>query len=60
METILTLGEVAELLRVKPATIYRLLRKRIIPAFKMGKEWRFTQESVDLWMKKHSVMRVRA
>ena len=56
METILTLKEVAKLLKVNRITIYRLLRNRSIPAFKLGKEWRFTQESVDEWMKKRSVL----
>jgi excisionase family DNA binding protein len=50
--TVLTLEEVAQFLRVHPSTVYRLLRKRTIPAFKMGSDWRFNQESVERWIKK--------
>jgi excisionase family DNA binding protein len=49
---VLTLEEVAQFLRVHPSTVYRLLRKRIIPAFKVGSDWRFNQESVESWVKK--------
>ena len=51
MRTILTLVEVAEFLRVHPTTVYRLLYKDQIPAFKVGSEWRFNQESVESWVK---------
>jgi excisionase family DNA binding protein len=51
MKKVLTLVEVAEFLRVHPITIYRLLYKDKIPAFKVGSEWRFSQESVESWVK---------
>jgi len=50
MAKMLTLEEVAEFLRVHPSTIYRLLRKSKIPAFKVGSDWRFNQESVEKWV----------
>ena len=50
MDKILTLEEVAELSRTHKSTIYRLLRKRGIPAFKMASEWRFSQESIEKWI----------
>jgi excisionase family DNA binding protein len=46
---ILTLDNVAEYLRVHPSTIYRLLKKKRLPAFKVGRDWRFNLESIDLW-----------
>jgi excisionase family DNA binding protein len=49
---VLTLEEVAQFLRVHPSTVYRLLRERTIPAFKVGSDWRFNQESVERWVKK--------
>ena len=45
----LTLREVADYLRVHPTTIYRLLKKNQIPAFKVGSDWRFNLESIDGW-----------
>ena len=50
MHRVLRLEEVAEFLRVHPTTIYRLLYKDKIPAFKVGSEWRFNQESVERWV----------
>ncbi len=49
MTNVLTLTEVADYLRVHPSTIYRLLRSGQIPAFRMGSDWRFNQESIDRW-----------
>jgi excisionase family DNA binding protein len=36
MNTVLTLEETAEMLRVHPSTIYRLLKKKQLPAFPSG------------------------
>jgi len=46
---ILTLENVAQYLRVHPSTIYRLLKKKQLPAFKVGRDWRFNLESIDRW-----------
>jgi excisionase family DNA binding protein len=51
MSKVMTLEGLAELLRVHPSTIYRLLRKRKIPGFKLGSDWRFSQELVERWVK---------
>jgi excisionase family DNA binding protein len=49
MANVLTLEEVASYLRVHPSTIYRLLKKRRLPAFRVGSDWRFNVESIDRW-----------
>lgn len=46
---VLTVREVALYLKVHPATIYRLLKHREMPAFKLGGNWRFNIESIDRW-----------
>jgi excisionase family DNA binding protein len=46
---ILTVQSVAEYLRVHPATIYRLLKRKELPAFKIGRDWRFRRKSIDHW-----------
>jgi excisionase family DNA binding protein len=51
MTTVMTLDQVAEFLHVHPSTVYRLLKDRRIPAFKMGSDWRFRQESIEQWIK---------
>jgi excisionase family DNA binding protein len=45
----MTLEEVANYLRVHPSTIYRLVKKGKLPAFKVGSDWRFNLESIDNW-----------
>jgi len=47
--TFMTVGEVSEYLRVHPSTIYRLLRRKQIPAFRIGSDWRFKTTSIDQW-----------
>ena len=44
---ILTLAEVARYLRVHPSTVYRLLKSNQLPAFRVGKDWRFRLEDID-------------
>jgi excisionase family DNA binding protein len=51
MDTVLTLGEVAHLLKVHPSTIYRLLKQGLIPAFRIGADWRFNQDSLERWIR---------
>ena len=45
----LVVDEVARFLRMHPTTIYRLIKSKKIPAFRVGSEWRFSQEAIDRW-----------
>ena len=47
---VLTLSEVSNYLNVSPVTIYRLLRRKQIPAFRLAGNWRFNVEDLALWM----------
>lgn len=49
MAHVMTLEEVAQYLRVHPSTIYRLVKRGKLPAFKVGSDWRFNLESIDIW-----------
>jgi excisionase family DNA binding protein len=51
---VLTVKEVADYLRVHPSTMYKLLRTRQVPAFKIGTDWRFNKELIDQWMTERS------
>jgi excisionase family DNA binding protein len=53
--TILTVPEVCKYLRISQVTVYRLLRRRDIPAFRIGKKWRFNLEDLERWIEKESV-----
>jgi excisionase family DNA binding protein len=46
---VLTLGKVAQYLPVQPSAVYRLLKRNLLPAFKLGYDWRFYSQSVDRW-----------
>jgi excisionase family DNA binding protein len=48
---LLTVRELAECLRVHENTIYRLLRKHGLPAFRVGGGWRFNRETIERWMR---------
>jgi excisionase family DNA binding protein len=53
----LTLEDVAQFLKVHPSTVYRLLKNRSIPAFKVGSDWRFNQDSIERWIKEREAER---
>ena len=53
--SIMTIGEVADYLKVTERTIYRLAGAKQIPAFKVGGSWRFSKADIDEWIKKQSV-----
>jgi len=50
LTTVMTVREVAEVLRVHPATVYRLVRRGVLPGFKLGGNWRVNRESLDVWL----------
>lgn len=47
-DQLLTTTEVAEILRVHPKHVYRLLKKGL-PARRVGSEWRFSRDDVLAW-----------
>lgn len=48
---VLNLDEACQFLRIAKPTLYKYIRKGQIPAFKMGRVWRFHKESLELWVK---------
>lgn len=51
----MTIGEVADYLKVTERTIYRLAAAKKIPAFKVGGSWRFSRSDIDIWIKQQSM-----
>ncbi len=49
-DDILTLPEVAGLLKVAEKTVYGLAQKGDLPAFKVGGQWRFRRTAIDSWI----------
>lgn len=50
---VMNVNEVADYLRVAPATIYRLAQQGKIPCGKVGRAWRFRKETIDHWISEH-------
>lgn len=51
---IMTIGEVADYLKVTERTIYRLAGAKKIPAFKVGGSWRFPRADIDTWIRQQA------
>src|SRR5882724_11743905 len=47
---LMTVQELSEYLHVHKSTIYRMLRQREFPGFRIGSDWRFNIEAVDRWV----------
>lgn len=61
-ETLLTVDEVAAILKVPVGWIYEHCRPRVrnrLPGFKLGKYWRFREAEVLGWLEKRAVGQYR-
>lgn len=54
MPTVLTVAEVADLLRVTTKTVYTLVKRGDLPAFRVGRAVRFRQEDLDSFIRSRS------
>ncbi|MRN65415.1 SNF2-related protein [Brucella sp. 10RB9213] len=55
MENILTIREVADLLKINEKTVYKLAADAKIPGFKVGGSWRFDRATITKWIEKGAV-----
>ena len=53
-ENLLTTEQVARYLKVDKFTIYRLVTRKKIPAFRVGNQWRFKKSLIDEWLMHNS------
>lgn len=54
-EKILTIREVADLLKINEKTVYKLAADSKIPGFKVGGSWRFDREAITKWIETGSL-----
>lgn len=54
-ENILTIREVADLLKINEKTVYKLAADSKIPGFKVGGSWRFDRATIAKWIEKGSL-----
>jgi excisionase family DNA binding protein len=60
---LLTVQQVADLLQVPVSWVYGRMRKRSLerlPAYRLGKYWRFDRNDVLAWVERHQVNREAA
>jgi excisionase family DNA binding protein len=48
---LLTLSEVATILKISKRTLHRMIQHRQIPAFKVGGQWRILESRFQEWMR---------
>jgi excisionase family DNA binding protein len=49
-QSVMTIDELAEYLKVAKSTLYKLAQTGRIPGQKVGKHWRFHQGVIDGWL----------
>lgn len=49
---ILTTKEACALLKTKRLSLYKLVKSGEIPAFRMGRAWKFERSSIEAWIRK--------
>lgn len=50
LKSFLTVGEVAKRFGVNVTTVYRLVQRGKLPAFKIGNQWRFSEARLEQWV----------
>jgi excisionase family DNA binding protein len=55
-DEILTLPEVAQLLKVAEKTVYTMAQKSQLPAFKVRGQWRFKRVDIDRWIEAQKML----
>jgi excisionase family DNA binding protein len=55
-DEILTLAEVALLLKVAEKTVYTMAQRSEVPAFKVRGQWRFKRDDLDQWIEQQKLL----
>jgi len=50
---ILTVKETADLLKVKPQWVYRMMRSDGLPSIRLGRQVRIDEDSLEEWLAEH-------
>jgi excisionase family DNA binding protein len=54
-EPLLTVGEVAEIMRVSNMTVYRLIKSGQLAAIRVGKNYRLRRSDIELYLSERAV-----
>lgn len=55
MDEIFSIKELSKYLKIDTATAYRLTSSGKIPAFKVGRQWRFKKDDIDRWIQEKNI-----
>jgi len=55
MSQVLTFDEAKQFLRITTSTLYRLVQNGVVPASKVGGQWRFKKERLEDWLSDQEV-----
>lgn len=50
---VFSIKEVANYLGVHPSSVYRMLKRGEITAYKIGSDWKFNLEAIEKWRLEH-------
>jgi len=53
---VLTVKETAEVLKVKPQWVYRMIRRDNLPFIRLGRQIRIDEDSLERWLTEHTVL----
>ena len=53
-DQVLTIDELAEYLKIKKSTLYRLAQQGRVPGRKVGRHWRFHRAVIDAWLRRQT------
>ena len=51
-DTVLTIDQLADYLKLSKSSLYHLARRGDVPGRKIGRHWRFHKDSIDEWLRK--------
>ena len=57
-QVVMNVHEVARYRRLSEAKIYRMAKQGMIPAFQVGRAWRFRKDLIDAWIVRLSAVPV--
>ncbi len=60
VKDIMNVKELAEYIGMSKSKIYQLIRQKKIPASKIGRQYRFTRELMDKWLKEQNIINAEA
>jgi len=56
-DEILTAEDVCKYLKIPRSSLYKLAREKNLPAYRVGRHWRFKRSKVEAWLEKQENVR---